>query len=616
MATIDLGKIRLLWRGDYDATVLYEPQDMVRFDRDLHICTVQPPVGTDPTDTAYWSLMVERNGFFWQGDYNNGAYKRNDAVLYGRSSYFCTVDSPAGTLPTDTAYWTLLAEGTSITTAPGDLIFRDVDNVEKPFPISANIGDYIVVGPNGVPEYQTIPMTKFGLVSHLMNSSGNVNPTSSYMTFIMQSGDVRGVGRGTTANYLGAGDLLANSFTAATPGFDIPPKADGTPVKALKIESTFIGSIALMDNGEVWAWGWGTQGQIGDDGFVHRQYPRKVAGLTGITIVDIASCGAGAITYCSFAALDDQGRVWMWGSNAYGQLGIGNAANQGRAYQINASYFGNQAITQVIGAGGDHGFFHAVAVDGSVYAWGRNAYGQLGNGDTVNQNAPVSITIATSVKYVRSTSSGAGYGTTYFLCDNGDVYAAGYNLYGQVGDGSVVDKLTAIKITSLSGVRDIYCGGGQYAFVYAVKTDGTVYSWGHNAQGQLGAGNATNQSTPGLRTVTGAVGVTQIVCGGDSLYGRTYLLDTEGKAFACGYNAQGQLGLGDIVARNIFEMVHLPAGCQGIVKQIGCYGGGTTGNGVWLLTDGRLFACGDGTTYYANGLSTGADVYIPQPIHM
>lgn len=456
--------------------------------------------------------------------------------------------------------------------------------------------------------------SRFGLVSHLMNQSGNVNPTNNYLTFIMRSGDIRGIGYGSSNNYLGTGDSQQNYFTAATPGFDLTPHADGTPVRALTIESTYQGSIALMDNGEVWAWGYGGHGQIGDDSFSSRYYPRRVRGLNAIAIVDIASCGAGSADYCSFAALDDQGHVWMWGYNGYGQLGIGGTNNQARAYQINPSYFDNKAVTRVIGAGGNYGYFHAVADDGSVHAWGYNGYGQLGNGNTAQQTTPVPIAIATPVKSVRSTGSGS-YGTTYFLCENGDVHSVGYNAYGQLGDGSTANRSTLLKLAGLSAVRDLYCGGGNYTFALAVKTDGTLHSWGHNGYGQLGNGDAVQQNAPGQRTVAGAAGVKQVSCGGTGSYGQTYLLDSEGKAFACGYNGNGQLGMGDTAQRNSFQMVHLPAGCQGVVKEIGGYSNSSSTDGVWLLDDGRLFVCGASSSYSAGQHPNGA-VYIPQPVHM
>jgi hypothetical protein len=161
MATIDLGKIRLAWRGDYDPETAYRPLDMVRFERDLFICIKAPDApGTDPASAQHWALMVERNGFFWRGTWDEAIpYKRNDAAFHGRSSYFCITDAPAGTLPTDTDHWTLLAEGTSITVDPGDLIFRDADDVEKPLPVGAP-GQALIVQDDGLPGYGEIDLRK------------------------------------------------------------------------------------------------------------------------------------------------------------------------------------------------------------------------------------------------------------------------------------------------------------------------------------------------------------------------------------------------------------------------------------------------------------------------
>lgn len=148
-----------------------------------------------------------------------------------------------------------------------------------------------------------------------------------------------------------------------------------------------------------------------------------------------------------------------------------------------AAAFGD---VQTIAAGSGHTL--ALKNDGTVWAWGDNYYGQLGDGTTTERHAPVQVTGLAGV-----TAIAAGGGHTVALRNDGTVWAWGDNYYGQLGDATATESHTPVQVTGLSGVTAI-AGGG--AHTVALKSDGTVWSWGDNSYGQLSDGTTTQRLTP------------------------------------------------------------------------------------------------------------------------
>ena len=140
------------------------------------------------------------------------------------------------------------------------------------------------------------------------------------------------------------------------------------------------------------------------------------------------------------------------------------------------------------------GYSHTVALksDGTVWAWGDNSYGQLGESPytIIKRTTPVQV----SSKILNSvTAVAAGSGHTIALRSDGTVLAWGYNSYGQLGDGTTTWRDTPVQVSGLSGVTAI--AGGSF-YTVALKSDGTVWAWGDNSSGQLGDGTTTNSTTP------------------------------------------------------------------------------------------------------------------------
>jgi hypothetical protein len=179
--------------------------------------------------------------------------------------------------------------------------------------------------------------------------------------------------------------------------------------------------------------------------------------------------------YDFYLALKNDGTVWAWNDNTFGQLG--NGTNTSSATPVAVS---NLTGVTAIAAGND--FALALKSDGTVWSWGSNFFGSLGNGSSIHSNTPVQVVGLTGV----TTIAAGGFHGLAITSDH-RVWSWGWNGWGQLGDGTNTDSNTPHVISSLTGVTAI--GAGFYHSL-ALKSDGTVWAFGQNAFGQLG--NTTN----------------------------------------------------------------------------------------------------------------------------
>jgi alpha-tubulin suppressor-like RCC1 family protein len=238
--------------------------------------------------------------------------------------------------------------------------------------------------------------------------------------------------------------------------------------------------LALKEDGTVWAWGENKSGELGDGTTQSKNVPTQIKELTDVTSV-IAANDAEGNGYS--LALKKDGTVWAWGSNKYGQLGVGdwNGTTVAKPRQI-------QDFRDITFIASGTGSVFAVKSDGKVYAWGDNRMGQLGDDSTQTRYRPVKIE---ELKDVEGIVAGKNYALAYQK--DGNVYAWGSNEFGQLGNGSSSPSDIPVQVTGLSGVKQLIIADNSN---FALKNDGTVWSWGQNEKGQLGDGSTNNRFIP------------------------------------------------------------------------------------------------------------------------
>jgi len=294
-------------------------------------------------------------------------------------------------------------------------------------------------------------------------------------------------------------------------------------------------TCALISDGTVTCWGDNFNGQLGDGSNTNSNLPVAVAGgaLTDKTVTDIT---AGAYHTC---ALISDGTVTCWGDNYNGQLGDGSNTNSNLPVAVAGGALTDKTVTDITADA-----YHTCALisDGTVTCWGRNYYGQLGDGSNTNRNLPVAVAGgALTDKTVTDITAGAYH--TCALISDGTVTCWGDNYSGQLGDGSNTTSYVPVAVTGGAltdkTVTDITAGGDHTC---ALISDGTVTCWGSNGYGQLGTGDDTNRNVP-VAVTSGALTdktVTDITAGAS----HTCALISDGTVTCWGYNGDGQLGDG------------------------------------------------------------------------
>ena len=314
-------------------------------------------------------------------------------------------------------------------------------------------------------------------------------------------------------------------------------------------------SMAVGDDGNLYAWGNNSNGQLGTGDTTNRSTPTKI-NINGIKPAFII----GGINECSQAGnimVDEDGKVYGWGYNGYGQLGTGDTTNKTipTEIKITGDLFTQWKQISV-------GSYHTVAIDydGNIYTWGRNNYGQLGDGTTINKSVPTLITLPNGNK-AKSVSCGLYH--TVVIDSEGNIYTWGYNNYGQLGNGTTINKTVPTLITLPNGnkAKSVSCG---YFHTAIIDTEENLFTCGQNNYGQLGDGTTTNKVIPTLIILPNGNKIQKINCGGYN----SMTIDTEGNLFVWGYNYYGTLGDGTTIDKITPTQITLPS--QAKVKEVGC----------------------------------------------
>jgi len=310
---------------------------------------------------------------------------------------------------------------------------------------------------------------------------------------------------------------------------------DWAQISAGAAHSTF----AIKTNGTLWAWGYNTYGQLGDNTTTQRPAPIQIGDNTDWAEV--------ASSHHTLAVRTD-GSLWAWGYNAYGQVGNGYKGTTGNALVRQPTRIGTANDWARVAAG--QYFSLALKTNGTLWTWGS------WRGSTTDDNAIEPTQMGTDNDWV---SVAAGNGHAFAIKSNGNLYAWGTNGNGQLGDGTTVTKTEMQRIAPLNTWAYIAAGGTHSL---GITTEGTLWTWGNNNYGQLG--NGANTQSPVPVQIGSDTNWVQ-VAGGTS---HSLAMTSEGSLYAWGYNLYGQVGDGTNGTNNRNAPVLIMGGSGSIVSPV------------------------------------------------
>lgn len=338
-------------------------------------------------------------------------------------------------------------------------------------------------------------------------------------------------------------------------------------------------------SGRLYTWGESASGQLGNGTFTP-----DVTTPTQIGVAEdweVISAGGGSFPQAFALAIRTGNTLWSWGESGNGQLGNGTITPD-----VNTpTQVGSDTDWSAIAAG----YFHALALKsgGSLWAWGFNNNGQLGDGSSTQRTSPVHIGSDTDWEVIA-----AGSNFSAAIKSGGTLYTWGRDNVGQLGNGApAADVISPTQVGAATDWASVSCGANHAA---AITTGGKLYTWGENATGQLGHGDTTIRESP---TQVGAgTNWAKVSCG--DLH--TLALKTDGTLWACGDNVVGTLGDGTTTQRTSFVQIGSDTDWADI--SAGAF------TSFALKTDGTLYAWGEAASGGTGNGTTTPNVLAPVQI--
>jgi alpha-tubulin suppressor-like RCC1 family protein len=362
--------------------------------------------------------------------------------------------------------------------------------------------------------------------------------------------------------------IFKGTQLAAQPGKRAMAQDSGMRVgQSKKLAAGTAHTLFIDANGALWAWGYNAQGQLG-------QGANSNAVIVPVQVGSATNWTAVAAGYLHSMAIKSDGTLWAWGSNSYGQLGDGS-----NTYRYSPVQVGSATNWVAVAGGALHSL--AIKSDGTLWAWGYNLQGQLGVGDGASRNTPVQVGTATDWMTVASGSQ-----HSLAIKSDGTLWAWGFSSYGQLGDGSTTNRYAPVQVGAASNWTAVD-GGLEHSL--AINNAGTLWAWGRNIKGQLGDGSNSDRSSP-VQVGTAATW-TALAAG----IAHSLATQSNGTLWAWGSNEHGQLGDGSNTDRNapvqVGSATSWTALAAGEYHSVGSQGSGT----LWTWGNNGQGQLGDGT---------------------
>jgi alpha-tubulin suppressor-like RCC1 family protein len=403
------------------------------------------------------------------------------------------------------------------------------------------------------------------------------------------------------------------------------PVQVGTDNHWASIAAGFNCSAAIQTNGTLWTWGTNTYGQLGDGTTDAHNIPAQVGTDHDWIKVDLGQSAA--------IALKTGGDLWVWGQNTYGNFGNGTTTDSNTPIQTGAAFHWKK-----VNLGQTH--VTAIRTDGTLWTWGENTHGQLGNGENAAATNATMIQVGTANDWA-DLYTGNGYAQSFAVKANGSTWAFGDNANGQLGTGDLIAQLEPVATTNNTDWMDFQMGanntsyirGGRawgtganssfqlgnghvnppitpvynpllnpqvnniisystgFATTYAVRADGTLWGWGQNNNFQLADGSTT------LRRIPVQIGAgsewTAVYAG----YGFALALKNDGTLWGWGTNSTAQLGINSTVNQPAIVQIGTDTDWASVSPG--------SSHVVAIKTDGTLWAWGSNSNgQIGNGTTT------------
>jgi alpha-tubulin suppressor-like RCC1 family protein len=278
-----------------------------------------------------------------------------------------------------------------------------------------------------------------------------------------------------------------------------------------------------------------------------------------------------------------QGNLWIWGWNGYGQLGINVSGFFSSSHRCTpVTTFAGGSNWKQVAYGGTY-VTAAIKTDGTLWNWGQNSWGGLG----INSSGNVICTpVTTFAGGTNWKSVGCSEVNVAAIKTDGTLWTWGFNYYGNIGDNTITARRIT-PVTTFAGGTNWKQVAGGYAHFAAIKTDGTLWVWGYNNNGQLGINDTTNRCTP-VTTFAGGTNWKQV----SAARFHTEAIKTDGTLWTWGYNNNGQLGINDTTNRAT-PVTTFAGGTNW--KQVACSEESIT---AAIKTDGTLWTWGNNAYGY------------------
>jgi len=311
-------------------------------------------------------------------------------------------------------------------------------------------------------------------------------------------------------------------------------------------------SSVVTSEGRIFTWGYNVYGQLGDGTLDNKLYPTEITNQFNLAIGElITNVSLGAYHSSAFTS---EGRIFTWGHNNHRELGDGTTVDKYIPTDITSQF--NLTIGETITSvsmGGNHS--SVVTSEGRIFTWGRNDFGQLGDGTTTSKDVPTEITNKFNLaigESITNVSLGAYHSSA--ITSEGRIFTWGLNNDGRLGNGTTVDKQVPTEITNQFNlaigetITSVSLGSDHSA---AVTSEGRIFTWGRNYYGRLGDGTTVDKHVPTLITNQFNLAVGETITSISLGSAHSAAVTSEGRIFTWGLNSSGQLGDGTYTSKYI-----------------------------------------------------------------